>query len=183
MQFKCSLSKFFFFFFFLQFFYILLLEYCASSDEMCCFIRSLAGKSVFLVAATLRPETMYGQTNCWVRPDMEYIAFETTQGEVFICTRQSSFNMAHQGFTPEFGKVDYILTLCGQDILGLPLQAPLTSYSVIYTLPMLTIKENKGQGTTFKHLEYFSYNNYLCCLVILCFSNLFLVLQTTIFIA
>jgi leucyl-tRNA synthetase len=27
-----------------------------------------AGK-VFLMAATLRPETMYGQTNCWVLPD------------------------------------------------------------------------------------------------------------------
>ena len=29
---------------------------------------------VYLVAATLRPETMYGQTNCWVRPDMAYAA-------------------------------------------------------------------------------------------------------------
>ena len=111
-----------------------------------CTCRPLSGKPVFLVAATLRPETMYGQTNCWVRPDMQYVAFETTQGEVFICTRRSSFNMAHQGFTPEFGKVDYLLTLCGQDIMGLPLKAPLTSYDVIYTLPMLTIKENKGKG-------------------------------------
>ena len=46
-------------------------------------IPSAAGdKPVFLVAATLRPETMYGQTNCWVRPDMKYIAFETGAGEV-----------------------------------------------------------------------------------------------------
>jgi leucyl-tRNA synthetase len=28
------------------------------------------------VAATLRPETMYGQTNCWLHPDIKYIAFE-----------------------------------------------------------------------------------------------------------
>ena len=110
------------------------------------FYRSLSGKAVFLVAATLRPETMYGQTNCWVRPDMEYVVFETTQGEVFICTRRSSFNMAHQGFTPEFGKVTYLLTLLGQDIMGLPLKAPLTCYNVIYTLPMLTIKDSKGIG-------------------------------------
>jgi leucyl-tRNA synthetase len=33
-----------------------------------------AGEEIFLVAATLRPETMYGQTNCWVRPDMAYSA-------------------------------------------------------------------------------------------------------------
>ena len=34
-------------------------------------LSSLSGKEVFLVAATLRPETMYGQTNCFVRPDMQ----------------------------------------------------------------------------------------------------------------
>ena len=28
----------------------------------------LAGRRVFLLAATLRPETMYGQTNCWILP-------------------------------------------------------------------------------------------------------------------
>ena len=33
--------------------------------------RVAKGAPVFLVAATLRPETMYGQTNCWLRPDMK----------------------------------------------------------------------------------------------------------------
>lgn len=32
---------------------------------------TLTGKNVFLMAATLRPETMYGQTNCWVQPDIK----------------------------------------------------------------------------------------------------------------
>jgi leucyl-tRNA synthetase len=36
----------------------------------------LAGKDVFLLAATLRPETMYGQTNCWIHPDLTYIAWK-----------------------------------------------------------------------------------------------------------
>ena len=31
-------------------------------------------EKVYLVPATLRPETMYGQTNCWIAPDGEYIA-------------------------------------------------------------------------------------------------------------
>ena len=30
--------------------------------------------------------------------------------------------------------------------MGLKLKAPLTSYDVIYTLPMLTIKEDKGMN-------------------------------------
>lgn len=70
--------------------------------------------AVFLVAATLRPETMYGQTNCWVRPDMDYIAFRLTSGEVFISTRRAALNMAYQGFTDQFGKFDVLLSLKGQ---------------------------------------------------------------------
>lgn len=38
----------------------------------------------------------------------------------------------------------FILFSFIQDILGLPLKAPLTKYDVIYTLPMLTIKDDKG---------------------------------------
>ena len=32
-----------------------------------------------------------------------------------------------------------------QDIMGVGLEAPLTAYKTIYTLPMLTIKEEKGK--------------------------------------
>jgi leucyl-tRNA synthetase len=35
-------------------------------------LKSLEGRKVYLAAATLRPETMYGQTNCWVLPDGMY---------------------------------------------------------------------------------------------------------------
>ena len=82
---------------------------------MLCFRRSFAsGRRVHLVAATLRPETMYGQTNCWVRPDMEYVAFETSGGEVFVCTRRAARNMSYQGMTKENGKLDVLATLTGQ---------------------------------------------------------------------
>ena len=74
---------------------------------------SLSGVPVFLVAATLRPETMYGQTNCWLRPDMDYVAFRVSSGEVFICTERAAKNMAYQNFTEEFGKMDIQLRLKG----------------------------------------------------------------------
>ncbi|XP_023211298.1 leucine--tRNA ligase, cytoplasmic-like [Centruroides sculpturatus] len=102
---------------------------------------------VYLVAATLRPETMYGQTNCWIRPDMKYIAFEVVNNkEIFICTRRAARNMSYQGFTKENGRVNVVLELEGKDILGVKLKAPLTTYDVVYTLPMMTIKEDKGTG-------------------------------------
>ena len=34
------------------------------------------GSPVFLLAATLRPETMFGQTNCWALPTGEYGVYE-----------------------------------------------------------------------------------------------------------
>lgn len=109
-------------------------------------LKHLSGQPVFLVAATLRPETMYGQTNCWVRPDMEYIAFRVANNEVFVSTKRAALNMAYQDITVKTGEIDIVATFTGQDIMGIPLKAPLTSYDVIYTLPMLTIKEDKGTG-------------------------------------
>ena len=76
--------------------------------------RSIASKnSVFLVAATLRPETMYGQTNCWVHPDIRYIAFTTASGDIFISTKRAARNMSYQGFTKEEGKIDVVSNLIG----------------------------------------------------------------------
>uniref|UniRef100_A0A8C1ERI1 Leucine--tRNA ligase, cytoplasmic n=1 Tax=Cyprinus carpio carpio TaxID=630221 RepID=A0A8C1ERI1_CYPCA len=109
-------------------------------------LSGLKGKKIFLVAATLRPETMFGQTNCWIRPDMKYIIFETASGELFISTQRSARNMSYQGFTKENGVVPVIMNIMGQDILGCALSVPLTSYKTIYALPMLTIKEDKGTG-------------------------------------
>ncbi|XP_072026389.1 leucine--tRNA ligase, cytoplasmic-like [Amphiura filiformis] len=109
-------------------------------------LKKFSKKDIFLVAATLRPETMYGQTNCWVRPDMRYIAYETAKGEVFISTHRSAKNMAYQGMLKQQNKVNILMELIGQDILGMPLNAPLTKYQTIYTLPMMTIKEDKGTG-------------------------------------
>lgn len=109
-------------------------------------LKSLKGKPVFLVAATLRPETMFGQTNCWVKPDMQYVAVEMKSGEVFICTQRAARNMSYQEMMAEYGKVKVLLELTGQDIMGVPLKAPLTSYDPVYTLPMLNIKYGKGTG-------------------------------------
>jgi leucyl-tRNA synthetase len=53
-----------------------------------------AGKEVFLVAATLRPETMYGQTNCYVLAEGEYGVYEMKNGELFVCSHRSARNLA-----------------------------------------------------------------------------------------
>ncbi len=89
---------------------------------------------------------MYGQTNCWLRPDMKYIAYKVNSGEIFISTERAARNLSYQGFTAENGKIDRLLDLTGDDLIGAKLKAPLTSYEFIYALPMMTIKDDKGTG-------------------------------------
>eukprot|EP00546_Thalassionema_frauenfeldii_P005011 CAMPEP_0178907892 /NCGR_PEP_ID=MMETSP0786-20121207/7620_1 /TAXON_ID=186022 /ORGANISM="Thalassionema frauenfeldii, Strain CCMP 1798" /LENGTH=1259 /DNA_ID=CAMNT_0020579735 /DNA_START=115 /DNA_END=3894 /DNA_ORIENTATION=- len=112
---------------------------------------SSSEEEVYLVAATLRPETMYGQTNCFVLPEGQYGAYRMANGQIFVCSEHAALNLAHQcdgdaNRTAVFGKVDLVTPISGQDLLGLPLKAPKTPYDVIYTLPLLTISMTKGTG-------------------------------------
>lgn len=113
---------------------------------ICLFLFSVKA-NIYLVAATLRPETMYGQTNCWVHPDIAYIAYKVKTGDVFISTKRSALNLAYQGELPEFGKLEVLAEVRGAQLLGCKLKAPLVlQYDYVYALPMLTIKDDKGTG-------------------------------------
>lgn len=57
-------------------------------------LKDLEGKKVFMIAATLRPETMYGQTNCYVLPEAEYGVYEMQGDEYFICSERAARNFA-----------------------------------------------------------------------------------------
>lgn len=110
-------------------------------------------KSVYLVPATLRPETMYGQTNCFVLPSGEYGAYDIdATGEIFIMSARSARGLSCQiykdndYFTKEFGQISCLETFTGDELLGLPLKAPLAKYEKVYTLPLLTISMDKGTG-------------------------------------
>ncbi|KAL9187996.1 hypothetical protein ACHAXT_006374 [Thalassiosira profunda] len=112
-------------------------------------------KGVYLVPATLRPETMYGQTNCFVLPLGEYGAYYIdATDEVFIMSARSARGLSCQAydaandvyFTKEFGKITCLETFSGDELLGLPLKAPNATYEKVYTLPLLTISMGKGTG-------------------------------------
>jgi leucyl-tRNA synthetase len=94
-------------------------------------------KSIYLVAATLRPETMYGQTNCWLRPDMDYIVFETKSNEIFVCTYRAALNMSFQKMTADVGKVVVLATIKGE--VSLTLYCCFHHY-ICYILPLLYSK-------------------------------------------
>jgi leucyl-tRNA synthetase len=110
-------------------------------------LKELTTKSnVFLVACTLRPETMYGQTNAFVLPNGEYGVYENKSGDYIVCSHHSAESMAYQESLKAEKKPVPVMTIKGSDIIGVKVRAPLSFYEEVYVIPLLTISMTKGTG-------------------------------------
>ncbi|MCQ2070209.1 MAG: leucine--tRNA ligase [archaeon] len=76
-------------------------------------------KQFFLVAATLRPETVYGQVCFWARPDMDY-AIVSVNGEKWVVAPEAAEKLKLQ-----FDGVEDAGTIPGKDLIGLMCRAPM----------------------------------------------------------
>ncbi|KAJ3391404.1 cytosolic leucyl tRNA synthetase [Lobulomyces angularis] len=111
------------------------------------FKKSIGGRDLYLVAGTLRPETMYGQTNCFVGVDIDYGVFSVNGDEAWVCTERAAKNMAWQGlFNCPKGTYVKLAELKGWDLIGVPVSAPLSRFDKVFTLPMEGVLPNKGTG-------------------------------------
>ena len=77
-----------------------------------------------LVAATLRPETIYGATNIWVNPDEEY-SEARVDGELWVVSSKALTKLAEQKHD-----VVPVRSFRGSDLLGQYAMAPLTGKSL-----------------------------------------------------
>ncbi|RPD60804.1 leucine-tRNA ligase [Lentinus tigrinus ALCF2SS1-6] len=103
-------------------------------------------RKVFLVAATLRPETMYGQTNCFVGTQIKYGVFAINDQEAYVCTYRAARNMAFQGLTAVRGQVNQLTEIEGSLLVGTKIKAPLSINPEVYVLPMENVLPTKGTG-------------------------------------
>ncbi|AEO70196.1 uncharacterized protein THITE_2121281 [Thermothielavioides terrestris NRRL 8126] len=101
---------------------------------------------VFMIAATLRPETMYGQTNLFVSPSLTYGIFRISAKEFYMTTDRAARNLAYQSVFPNWGVIPRVAGVSGSDLLGTLVRAPLSAKGDIYVIPMDSIKESKGTG-------------------------------------
>lgn len=106
----------------------------------------LTKNTVYLVAATLRPETMYGQSCCFVSPKIDYGVFKVTEGEYYITTTRAFKNMCYQKLTPQRGDYKAALTINGASIVGAKILPPLAVLKDLRVLPMDSILASKGTG-------------------------------------
>jgi leucyl-tRNA synthetase len=76
--------------------------------------------SFFLVATTLRPETLFADTNVWVHPDVGYVR-ATVDGEEWLISDDCATKLREQDH-----EVEILGTIKGKDVLGKSCSAPLT---------------------------------------------------------
>lgn len=110
-------------------------------------VEALKGKEISLGAATLRPETMYGQTNAWALPDGKYGVYEITPGECMVMGAEAARAFAFQDYTTSgaMGEPVCLAHLTGRDLIGTRVTSPLAP-APVYVLPLLTISMTKGTG-------------------------------------
>lgn len=70
-------------------------------------------KDVFLPCATLRPETVFGVTNLWMKPEGEYVEIKTEGEENWITSKEAVKKLSEQGWSPQV-----IEEMKGNELIG-----------------------------------------------------------------
>lgn len=97
----------------------------------------------FLLAATLRPETMVGQTNYWYKPGVTYDVCKSADGKEFWVTGSRALrNLAAQDLIESF---DPLFTIKSDSLNGVFVTHKCIQQN-IRGLPLPDIKMNKGTG-------------------------------------
>jgi leucyl-tRNA synthetase len=105
------------------------------------------GANIFFVPATLRPETMYGQTCCFVGPKIIYGVFKVSEQEFYVITDRAARNMAYQGVFPTNGVYEKVAEIVGAACVGTLVNAPLSVHTGgVRILPMESVLPTKGTG-------------------------------------
>ncbi|KAL8765664.1 MAG: hypothetical protein Q9209_007344 [Squamulea sp. 1 TL-2023] len=110
--------------------------------------------NVYFVPATLRPETMYGQTCCFVGPKIKYGVFHVSKNDYFVITKRAAWNMAFQDpffrngqFPQDASELAPTVELTGLSMIGTLVNAPLSVHKEgVRILPMDTVSPTKGTG-------------------------------------
>lgn len=114
----------------------------------------LSKYSIYLAAATLRPETAFGQTNCWVKPSGVYgVYLKSDINRLIVCTHRAARNMCYQGSLDyeesPHGRIPKCLGIVSGKMLisnKIMLESPLAVIRSIPLLPMEVVDLNVGTG-------------------------------------
>jgi leucyl-tRNA synthetase len=97
---------------------------------------------VFLVAATFRPETIFGATNLWVNPDVDYVLADV-DGEKWVVSEHTAGVLGEQKH-----RVRSVSKLAGKSLVGRTVVNPLTG-ALLPVLPARFVDPYFGTGLVY----------------------------------
>lgn len=105
--------------------------------------RLVGEENTYLVAATLRPETLFGATNLWVHPDAEYVLVEW-RGERIIVSSDAHVKLQHQHPGEEIRVVEKVR---GEKLIGRRVISPLGDELLV--LPAYFVDPDNATGIVY----------------------------------
>ena len=102
----------------------------------------LRGDTAYLIAATLRPETIFGVTNLWVNPDAAYVKVKVGS-ELWIVSREAGEKLGYQR-----EDVEVLEEIEGEDLVGKDAEEPVEGRSVP-VFPASFVSEDVGTGVVY----------------------------------
>ncbi|MHA1707663.1 MAG: leucine--tRNA ligase [Candidatus Heimdallarchaeaceae archaeon] len=105
-------------------------------------IKFQLGENLFLVAATLRPETIFGATNVWIHPEAEYNEIEIDK-ERWIVSAEATKKLKEQNHI-----INIRRTFSGKEIVNKEVIVPITN-SKIPVYPAKFVDTNHATGVVY----------------------------------
>lgn len=95
-----------------------------------------------LVAATLRPDSIFGATNIYVKPEMDLVKLKV-ESSIWIVSKASQIKIEHQ-----FDNVEFISEHKGKEFLNKEVLVPILN-KIVPVYPMEYPDENHGTGIVY----------------------------------
>lgn len=103
----------------------------------------LVDQDIYLLAATLRPETLFGVTNVWINPDEYYVLFEWN-GEKYVISRNALVKFIHQHPDEE---IKVLREVKGVEFIGKWVESPFGDKVVV--LPASFVDPENATGVVY----------------------------------
>jgi len=105
-------------------------------------IKFMLDSNIFLVAATLRPETIFGATNVWIHPDAIYEEI-SIDGEKWIVSKEATKKLIEQNH-----EIEVFKELKGKELINKTVEVPITKKKIpIY--PASFVDTNHATGVVY----------------------------------
>jgi leucyl-tRNA synthetase len=113
-------------------------------EEYTLVLFKLENEDVYLPAATFRPETIFGVTNIWINPEVEYAEIRIDGHRRWIISVDAAEKLKDQ-----LRKIEILRKLSGSELIGRRVLNPLDERTSVLILPAVFVNPKNGTGVVY----------------------------------